>query len=194
MSLEAAYKRFPHRMSGKDYRPYPTGHTVHSLFREQVVRRPCAVAVEDGEARLTYSELDERANQLAHYLRDAGVQPGQPVAVCMDRSIEFVITVLAILKAGGVYVPLSPDLPPRRIRFILENIAPPLLITHRNPRHGLGYAGSWPFSDSTPIDRPGLLVQKLLLPMWLHRRVWPVSSSPQGPRADRRGWKSFIRG
>jgi amino acid adenylation domain-containing protein len=112
--------------------PYPLVHTVHSLFREQAARRPDAIAVQDGEACLTYRELDERANQLAHYLRERGVQPDQPVAVCMDRSIEFVIAVLAILKAGGAYVPFSPDLPPRRIQFIIEDVAPLLLITHRN--------------------------------------------------------------
>ena len=112
--------------------PYPKGRTVPSLFREQAARRPDAIALQDGEARLTYHELDELTNQLAHHLRGRGVGPDQPVAVCMDRSIEFVIAVLGILKAGGAYVPFAPDLPPKRIGFILEDIAPQLVITHRN--------------------------------------------------------------
>ncbi|MCP4642149.1 MAG: amino acid adenylation domain-containing protein [bacterium] len=112
--------------------PYPTGRTLHSLFEEQAARRAQAVAVQDGDACLTYGELDERANQLAHYLRDRGVESDQPVAVCMDRSLDFVVAALAILKAGGAYVPFSPDLPPRRIQSILEDVSPSLLVTHRN--------------------------------------------------------------
>ena len=92
---------------------YPRDKCIHQLFEEQVERTPDAVAVIANDVHLTYRELNHRANQVAHHLRQLGAVEGQPVAVYLDRSLEFVVGVLAILKAGGVYVPLARRLPSR---------------------------------------------------------------------------------
>ncbi|RKI58436.1 amino acid adenylation domain-containing protein, partial [Corallococcus sp. AB049A] len=111
--------------------PYPSGSTVAARFELHAARRPDAIAVEDGDARLTYAQLDARANQLAHVLRSRGVGPDVPVALCLERSVGFVVTVLGILKAGGAYVPLDASYPAQRLRFMLEDARPHLLVTTR---------------------------------------------------------------
>src|SRR6185295_2682838 len=82
---------------------YPRESSVPELFAEQVAQTPDAVAVVFEEASLSYGELNRRANQLAHYLRELGVGPDQRVAICMDRSLELVVGMLGVLKAGGAY-------------------------------------------------------------------------------------------
>ncbi|MBO1542134.1 non-ribosomal peptide synthetase, partial [Pseudomonas sp. OA65] len=103
---------------------YPLEQTIHGLFEAQVQRTPDAVAVIRGEQRLTYHELNERANRLAHYLRKQGVQPDSRVAICVERGIDMVVGLLAILKAGGGYVPLDPAYPLDRIAYMLKDSAP----------------------------------------------------------------------
>ncbi|MFB1481089.1 non-ribosomal peptide synthase/polyketide synthase, partial [Corallococcus sp. RDP092CA] len=112
-------------------RPYPSDSTLAERFALQVARRPEAIAVEGGEERLTYSQLDARANQLAHFLRARGVGPDVPVALCMERSVEFVVTVLAIVKAGGAYVPMDAAYPAQRLALMLEDARPRMLLTTR---------------------------------------------------------------
>ncbi len=108
---------------------YPRDTCIHQLFEAQVERAPHAVAVVFGEERLSYRELNRRANQLAHHLQRLGVGPEVPVAICMERSLEMVIGLLAILKAGGVYVPLDPQYPKERLTFMLEDTRTPVLLT-----------------------------------------------------------------
>ena len=100
---------------------YPREKTVVELFEEQVVKTPDNEAVVFEGTRLTYRELNERANILAHKLRDLGVSPDEAVVVLADRSIEIVVGILGILKAGGAYVPVDPTYPADRIQFILED-------------------------------------------------------------------------
>ncbi|MEU6587797.1 amino acid adenylation domain-containing protein [Streptomyces sp. NPDC046881] len=83
---------------------------------------PDATAVEDGRRRFTYRELDARANQLAHLLRGLGIGPEQPVGLCLDRGAEAVVAMLAVLKAGGYYVPLDPGYPDARIGYVLDDV------------------------------------------------------------------------
>jgi len=97
---------------------YPYDKCMHQLFEEQVTRIPEAVAVDYETRWLTYQELDQYANQLAHYLRKLGVGPEVKVGLCMERSLEMVISLLAILKAGGAYVPLDPTYPEHRLRYM----------------------------------------------------------------------------
>ena len=89
---------------------YPTNSCIHELFEAQVERTPEAIAVEFEGKRLTYRELNQRANQLAHYLRELGVGPEKLVGICVERSLEMLIGLLGILKAGGAYVPLDPSI------------------------------------------------------------------------------------
>ena len=102
---------------------YPRDGCVHHLFEEQVERTPGAVAVVFEGQELTYRELNERANQLAHHLRSRGVGPETLVGLCLERSPELVIGILGILKAGGAYVPLDADYPPQRLEFMLGDAA-----------------------------------------------------------------------
>jgi amino acid adenylation domain-containing protein len=108
---------------------YPADKTVHELFEEQARRTPGNIAVVCGDTRFTYVELDERANRLAHYLRARGVRPDTLVALCLDRSPEMIVALLAVLKAGGAYLPLEPSHPEERLRFILADSGVSHLIT-----------------------------------------------------------------
>jgi amino acid adenylation domain-containing protein len=102
---------------------------VHELFEEQAEKRPEAVAVVCGEQTLSYAELNARANQLAHYLRELGVGPEGRVAICVERGLEMIVGVLGIMKAGGAYVPLDPGYPRERLRYMLEDSRPVALVT-----------------------------------------------------------------
>jgi amino acid adenylation domain-containing protein len=105
---------------------------IHHLFEAQAKRTPDAVAVVyDGE-KLTYQELNRRANQLAHYLRGQGVGPEVRVALSVDRSLEMIVALLGILKAGGAYVPLDPSYPRERLAFILEDTQAPVLLIQQH--------------------------------------------------------------
>jgi amino acid adenylation domain-containing protein len=115
---------------------YPREKLVHQLFEEQVEKTPDAVAVVFEDATLSYRELNRRANQLAHYLRELGVGPDERVAICLERSLEMVVGLLAVLKAGGAYVPLDPAYPAERLQYMLEDSAPVVLLT-QDHLHGL---------------------------------------------------------
>nr|QEO73591.1 AMP-dependent synthetase and ligase [uncultured bacterium] len=104
---------------------------VHELFAEQALRAPDAVALEHDNAVLTFAELDDRANRLAHHLVTRGVGPDVPVALCVERGFDMVIGMLGVLKAGGAYVPLDPGYPTDRIEFVLGDTGAPILLTHR---------------------------------------------------------------
>ena len=108
------------------------GGCIHELFEAQVERAPDAVALVFEDRQLTYRELNERANQLAHYLRSQGVGPDVLVGICMERSLEMIVGLLGILKAGGAYVPLDPSYPQDRIHFMIQDAGLSILLTQRN--------------------------------------------------------------
>ncbi|WP_445179056.1 non-ribosomal peptide synthetase [Pseudomonas sp. McL0111] len=108
---------------------YPTGQPIHHLIEAQVARNPDAPALVFGENTLTYARLDARANQLAHLLREQGVQADSLVGICVERSVEMVVGLLAILKAGGAYVPLDPEYPQERLAYMVEDSGITLLLT-----------------------------------------------------------------
>ncbi|PEI31754.1 condensation domain-containing protein, partial [Bacillus pseudomycoides] len=111
---------------------YPTEFVIQDLFEQQVARTPEAVALVYKNQQLTYRELNERANQLAHSLLKKGVRPETMVGICMERSVEMIIGLLGILKAGGAYVPLDPTYPEGRLKYILDNANIKLMVTQRN--------------------------------------------------------------
>jgi len=108
---------------------YPSDMAVHQLFEAQVTRLPDKVALEFEEQSLTYRQLNEKANQLAHFLRRSGVQPGDLIGVYVERSIEMIVALLGAWKAGAAYVPLDPTFPRERLAFVFEDAAAPLLLT-----------------------------------------------------------------
>ncbi|GHG93802.1 non-ribosomal peptide synthetase [Streptomyces lanatus] len=102
-------------------RPYPVDRCVHELFEEQVRRVPDALAVTDGTVELSYAELNRRANRIARRLRQQGAGPESVVAVLAGRGTELVVLLLAVLKSGAAYLPLEPQYPAERLRYLLED-------------------------------------------------------------------------
>ena len=111
---------------------FPTG-TLESMFAQQVERTPAGIAVVDGDGKqLTYAQLDEKSTDIARQLVDRGVKPGDVVGVQMPRSNDTVVSILAILKAGGVYLPLDPAYPAERIAYMVEDSGATVVLTDVN--------------------------------------------------------------
>src|SRR5206468_9737829 len=108
---------------------------VHGLFEEQASRDPQAIAVDYEDRRITYRELNARANQLGHYLRKQGIGPDARVGVCMERSPELLVALLGVLKAGGAYVPLDPVYPAERLAYMIEDSRAELVLTQQKLRN-----------------------------------------------------------
>ena len=103
--------------------------TLPELFEAQVEKTPDAVAVVFEDQRLSYRELNQRANQLAHMLISRGVGPEEMVGICLERSLEMVVGLLGVLKAGAAYLPLDPDYPKERLAFMLQDAEPVCVVT-----------------------------------------------------------------
>ncbi len=131
----------------------PPQWTIAQRFEQQAARTPEAVALVFEGASLSYRELNARSNQLAHDLRRRGVTAETPVGICVERSLEQVISVLAILKAGGAYVPLDPDYPRERLDFMREDSGIALLLTQRALADRLAFAEV----ECLALDTPGFL-------------------------------------
>ena len=147
-------------------RDIPQDQCLHQLFEAQVERSPDAVAVVFGNVSLTYTELNNRANQLAHRLRALGVGPDVLVGLCVERSVAMIAAMLAIHKAGGAYVPLDPAYPAEWLAFVLADTQAPVLVTEskllaRLPKHSAQVvcldAERWdagPMPNPTPLAGP----------------------------------------
>ncbi|MCU7552951.1 amino acid adenylation domain-containing protein, partial [Chitinophagaceae bacterium LB-8] len=122
---------------------YPKHHTLVSLFEQQVEKTPHSMALVFEERQLTYQELNERSNQLAHLLRSKGVRQDSLVPLCMERSVEVLIAIWGILKAGAAYVPIDPDYPVDRIHYLLQDTAAPLVVCSESSREKL---------ETTPLE------------------------------------------
>ncbi len=144
---------------------YPQDQCIHRLFETQAARTPEATAVVFEDHQLTYAELNARANQLAHHLRELGVGPEVLVGICTERSLEMVVGLLGVLKAGGAYVPLDPEYPAERLAFMLEDAQAPVLLTRRalsaefetTPVHVVNLDAEWMQGESACIDNPNPL-------------------------------------
>jgi amino acid adenylation domain-containing protein/non-ribosomal peptide synthase protein (TIGR01720 family) len=144
-------------------RPLPPA-TLPELFAAQVARSPDAVAVVCEGESLTYADLDARANQLAHHLRDLGVGPETVVGLCVERSPGMLVGLLGIFKAGGAYLPLDPNYPNDRLTFMLDDAGAPVLVTHaalldRLPpqdAHVVCLDADWPAIARRPTSAPAV--------------------------------------
>ncbi|MCC6858461.1 MAG: amino acid adenylation domain-containing protein, partial [Bryobacterales bacterium] len=150
---------------------FDTARTAPELFEEQVRLRPAACAVAAGERRLTYADLNRRVNRMARYLRKRGVRPESVVAIWMERSVEMIVAALAVIKAGGAYLPLDPDYPRDRIEYMLADSRAEFVLTsdalaRRMPAPGpavircdteLDAIAAEEESDPQPLARPGNL-------------------------------------
>ncbi|KAK3827397.1 MAG: syringopeptin synthetase C [Benniella sp.] len=124
----------------KTQQDYPVDLCIHNLFEHQVERTPQATALASNGQSMTYTELNERANRLAYHLIGLGVQPESLVAICIERSFAMIVGVLAILKAGGAYVPLDPAYASERLKDILADASPSIVIADAVGRTTLGEA------------------------------------------------------
>ncbi|HEX8692393.1 MAG TPA: amino acid adenylation domain-containing protein, partial [Longimicrobium sp.] len=146
---------------------------LHELFEAQVERTPDAAALTFEDQTLTYAELNARANRLAHHLRGRGVGPDVRVGLCVERSLEMMVGLLGVLKAGGAYVALDPEYPEERLRYMLVDSEPALLLTHGSAAERLGGLGvpvvalgrdasSWADRPATNPGRGGLTPHHLV--------------------------------
>lgn len=120
---------------------YPRDQLIHELIEEQARRTPNEIAVVFRDDKITYAELEQRANQLAGYLICLGVQPTDRVGVSMPRSIDMVVALLAVLKAGGAYLPLDPTYPQDRLRFIVKDAEATVILTEERLRSQISAKG-----------------------------------------------------
>jgi len=136
-------------------RDYPRNKCVHELFEQQVARTPDALAVSSEGRSLTYAQLDKRSNQLARHLIKIGVTRGSLVGIAVDRSVDLLVSLLGIWKAGAAYLPIDAAYPPDRIAFIMEETSLATLLTNSNLLPNL------PIFDTRPIclDRDWMLIE-----------------------------------
>ena len=109
----------------------PQPQQIQQFFEEHVTKKPNTVAVMDKDEQLTYGDLDQKANQLANYLRTVGVVPNTPVGLVLERSADMIVSILGVLKAGGAYLPLDPDYPTERLAFMLSDTQAPVVLTQK---------------------------------------------------------------
>jgi amino acid adenylation domain-containing protein len=127
---------------------YPKDQCIHELFEAQVERTPDAIALEFEDEQITYRELNRKANQLAHYLVSLGIGPEKLVGICVERSIEMIVGLLGILKAGAAYVPLDPAYPKERLRFMMNDAQVSALLTEEKLIADRG----WRIGDGNPLS------------------------------------------
>ncbi|MEP0770346.1 amino acid adenylation domain-containing protein [Trichocoleus sp. ST-U1] len=146
---------------------YHQSKCIHQLFEEQVERTPDNIAVVFENQQLTYRELNDRANKIAHHLQNLGVKPEVVVGICVERSLEMVMGMLGILKAGGAYLPLDPAMPKERLALMLQDAQVPVLLTQKRfleiPQHSakvLCLDTNWetiPVQSQNSIQKPSNL-------------------------------------
>ncbi len=178
---------------------YPTGKTIVDLFEEQAIKSPAAIAVVQDGKQLTYGELNDRSNQLAHYLRDKGVTAETMVPVCLSRSLDMIVGIIGILKAGGAYVPIDPEYPLDRISYMLEDTNASLAITSKRDRSRLTgnqqidvveIDGHWPAINKYPADK----IQTVAAPHQLAYVIYTSGSTgrPKGVMIEHHNVYTFI--
>jgi amino acid adenylation domain-containing protein len=170
--------------------------SLRDSFAEQVQRTPDAVAVSSGRTRLTYRELDERANLLAHRLIERGLAPEATVAVLMERSIELVVAVLAVVKAGGTYLALHEAYPAERKQWIIDRSGTSLLIADETMRaRGLPEVADVVFAGSVPAGPPVPAPDRAIHPDQLACVIYTSGSTgePKGVALTNRGVLSVVR-
>jgi len=121
--------------------PYPKNKCIHQLFEEQVTKNPDAIAIIYEQESLSYQQLNQKANQLAHYLQSLGVKLDELVGICVERSPLFIIGILGILKAGAAYLPLDSNYPLERLIYMLQDSDLSVLLTQENIANNISFTG-----------------------------------------------------
>jgi amino acid adenylation domain-containing protein len=139
--------------------PFPRDRLIHELFEQRVDSVPGAIAIEHGDRTLTYGELEQRANRLAHALRARGARPGVYIGICLSRSMELLIAMLAVCKSGAAYLPLDQRYSDDRLRFMIDQAQAPLILTEgrfleRFSAPALALDQAFAELASQPVSRP----------------------------------------
>ena len=173
--------------------PFPADKCIHELFENRVAETPDAPAVVFQDEILTFAQLNERINKLAHYLRGQGVQPEKLVGISVDRSVEMVVGLLGVLKSGGVYVPIDPAYPEERIRYILQDAGIDILLTQdalaekflRDEIHKISLDAEWDEIELFSSENP----KNLTAPENLAYMIYTSGSTgrPKGTMLQHRG-------
>ena len=179
---------------------YAREKCIHQLFEEQASKTADAIAVVFQSQKLTYSELNARANQLARYLQKLRVGPERKVGICTERSLDMVVAILAVLKAGGAYIPLDPTYPRDRLDFMLKDSALAVLLSHSHLAHQFSdYRGElvlldrdWPAISNTHNENLGVEVS----PQNLAYLIYTSGSTgkPKGVMVEHRNVVNFFAG
>jgi natural product biosynthesis luciferase-like monooxygenase protein len=180
--------------------PFPAHRCIHQLIEEQVARTPDAVAIEFRDERLTYRELNARANRLARHLRSLGVDPGTRVGISLRRSPDMVVAVIAVHKVGAAYVPLDPTYPQARLDLLLDDAQIGALLAHGSTAQGVARPGVKMVlvdADREAIDRHES--QDLDLPLDASGLAYIMYTSgstgrPKGVMVEHRNVVSFFAG
>lgn len=176
---------------------YPEEETIHSLFEKQVEQSPDSTALVAGDRCLTYRELNNRSNQLARLLRKRGVEPDSIVGIMVERSLEMLVAMLGVLKAGGAYLPIDPEYPIDRISYMLEDSKAPVLIIGEKYKAQLEYKGEVIYAEElagfkgesgnpTPIGTPENLAYVIY--------TSGSTGKPKGVMIEHRAINNFIKG
>ncbi len=174
---------------------YPSDKTISELFEEQVEKTPDNIAVVFKDKRLTYKELNERANRLARRLRDMGVKPDTIVGIMAERSVEMLLGILAILKAGGAYLPIDTEYPEERILYILEDSKADILLTQRHLVQKIKFDGKILALDKGDLyEDNGTNLDKISTPSNLAYVIYTSGSTgnPKGVMIANRGLVNYI--
>ncbi|ETS29277.1 amino acid adenylation enzyme/thioester reductase family protein [Photorhabdus khanii NC19] len=178
---------------------YPDSLCIHQLFEQQVGKNPDATALIYEEQALSYAELNACANRLAHQLIELGVQPDQPVAICVKRSPSRIAGLLAVLKAGGAYVPLDPAYPGDRLAYMLNDAAPSVVLADNTGRAALGEEALAKLTVLDPNTLPDQPDNNPQVPALTSRHLAYViytsgsTGMPKGVMVEHRGLVNLIR-
>ncbi|MDC9594431.1 non-ribosomal peptide synthetase [Xenorhabdus sp. IM139775] len=182
---------------------YQRDRCFHELFEEQVTQNAEKTALVFGESTLSYRELNEQANQLAHYLIEQGIQPDTLVAICLPRTLQVAVTLLGILKAGGAYVPLDISYPKARLQYMLEHSGAEFILTETHLVNDL------PLNQQNVIclDTPEIQLHLKKLPIEnITERLFPLTENhlayviytsgstgrPKGAMLEHKGWVNLV--
>jgi amino acid adenylation domain-containing protein/non-ribosomal peptide synthase protein (TIGR01720 family)/FkbM family methyltransferase len=180
---------------------YPAGKSIIDLFEEQVSKTPSDTAIVFEDQRFIYKELSERSNQLAHYLRSRGVKAGTLVPICVERSLDMMVGILGILKAGAVYVPLDPKYPAERISFMLADTDATVAVSSRECSSKLNAAGplsrieldgDWSLISEQPKENLNISISASDLAYIIYTSG--STGTPKGVMVEHRNVVSLVRG
>ncbi|NRV14639.1 amino acid adenylation domain-containing protein [Clostridium beijerinckii] len=174
---------------------YPKDKTIYNLFEEQVNKTPDKVALEFKEEKVTYKELNEKSNQIANYLRENGIKNESIVGIMMSHSIELVIGILAVLKAGGTYLPIDPSYPADRVNYMLEDSQSSMLLVNIEVHEEIQYKGKIVNINKINID---LYIKENLMKInQLNNLAYIIYTSgstgkPKGVMIEHQGLTNYI--